>query len=55
MRKALDHDTSSNKRHETRTSHFKKTDLGNSTDEALIGASGTSTNLRRPNMDIVNA
>ena len=55
MRKALDHDTSSNKRHETRTSHFKKTDQGNSTDEALIGASGTSTTVKKFNMDIKSA
>ena len=46
MRKTLDHDSSSNKRHETQTSHLKKTDQGNSTDEVLIGAVGTSTALK---------
>ena len=41
MRKALDHDSSSNKRHETQTSHLKKTDQGNSTSEALKGSLAT--------------
>ena len=55
MRKTLDHDSSSNKRHETQTSHFKKTVQGNSTDEVLKGAAGTSTALKKPNMDIAPA
>ena len=55
MRKALDHDSSSNKRHETQTSHLKKTDQGNSTSEALKGSLDTSTILKKPNTDIAPA
>ena len=55
MRKTLDHDSSSNKRHETQTGHFKRTDHGNSTDDVPLGAVGVSTTLKKPDKAIVAA